>query len=276
MERVQNIEHFDGLIAAQKKRTGAQNLNCFLLAPEIEKAARADRLLYEENDAGAVFFLDKGRFYNAYFFVNLKIPSAVQAKEKPLVGELPGSLTLSPKMQKAEAWLLDAGFLRNSSSRRIKYPNFYGVSEKAFALEDTFDFSIHQAESRDAPGILQLWESSMDPLANLLPDMKGLQTSIACGRVFYALSRDTGELLGAMQIEQVQMQGSVWHLVVNPTARRKRVGFALMMKSLDRLREMGAHDVMGWVEETAGAAAALHLRIGFEFDGRISVQYIKR
>ena len=141
MERVQNIEHFDGLIAAQKKRTGAQNLNCFLLAPEIEKAARADRLLYEENDAGAVFFLDKGRFYNAYLFINIQIPSVVQGKEKPLVVELLGNHALSPKLQKAETWLLDAGFLRNSSSRRMQYRNF-DVSEKAFALEDTFGFDI--------------------------------------------------------------------------------------------------------------------------------------
>ena len=275
MERVQNIEHFDGLIAAQKKRTGAQNLNCFLLAPEIEKAARADRLLYEENDAGAVFFLDKGRFYNAYLFINIQIPSVVQGKEKPLVVELLGNHALSPKLQKAETWLLDAGFLRNSSSRRMQYRNF-DVSEKAFALEDTFGFDIRQAESSDAPGILQLWESSMEPLANLLPDLEGLQTSIACGHVFCAVSRDTGELLGAEQIEHAQTQGSLWHVVVNPAARGKKIGFALIMYFLGRLHRMSTQEAMLWVEEAAGVATALYLRIGFKFDGRISVQYIKR
>lgn len=110
MKRVNSLEEYDSLIKKAKERAGRLKTNSAMFAPAIQRYISLERFLYEETEAGVVFYSDEGHFYQAYYHINPEIPFSIERKDKAILLQNIYSQEKKPWMEWLGNSLLQSGF----------------------------------------------------------------------------------------------------------------------------------------------------------------------
>jgi len=85
MNRVADYDQYLALVRQTKAKQKSVVTNCFLFQKAVQRYLDLGRFLYEENEAGILFFSDEETYYQVYYYLNPERPFEAAAGEKPLV-----------------------------------------------------------------------------------------------------------------------------------------------------------------------------------------------
>lgn len=269
-ERIADIAQYDRLLAAADEK-GAKNINAYLLPGEIEELVREEALFFEENTSGILFYRQGGRFWKLYLYTNPQTHFTVSRQEKPIITEFLAARALPEKLSPVIETLTANGFNHALTSKRMSIDTA-ALCDKLQA-ETLGVCSVGLAEAAHKEEILHLWEEIFDPVTNQLPSAEELPALIRGGRILRAFSPEE-ETTGVMFADIQGGCGWIRHQAVAPRFRGRRIGMALSARFAETMREKGIGRCCLWVREKDEQAIGFHSRTGFQFDGRVSVEYI--
>lgn len=269
---VYSIEHFNDLVSSSRNKVRSKNINCYLLAEEIEIDIANSCFFYDESDAGLLIFREYQSAYYLYLFVNVDIVFHISKREKPILADFVGKHDLDENNRKCINLLLTNGFSHYITARRMvkKY-----VSDdfmyNDFTQPESF-YRIGFADSSEIDAIYMLWSENLDIIAN--PFSKKWLTEQIMQRNIICAKAENGDVIGTIQIAQAGKLSYIGRLAVLPEYRRKKIAQSMMNYCLALSSQKDISKIALWVENSNKGAISLYSKLGFEFDGMLSEQYL--
>jgi len=268
-----STNHFDELVLNSKLKCKSKNINCFLLSDKVKNIIKEGNLYYEENDAGLLIFHDKQAVFQLYLFLNINIPFNINRKNKPIISEFPGYISLNEKSKKCIQHLEANGFLYNTTVRQLIIDYDIEKTNFDFLTKEKYDYEITFAKPEHLDAIYKIWVDSFDPIVNPLPSKVELATQIDLKETFCAISK-TNEVVGTLQAELTDNEARYSRGAVLPEHRRKKLLQSMTYFSIKNAFQKNITKHILWVEEKNEASNACHLKMGYEFNKKFSEQYL--
>lgn len=111
MRKVGSLQEYYALVNGAKSRHGSLKTNCILFPDALDRYIQLGRLLWEELDAGMMFYSDEETFYQAYFYINPSLPFSVSRKDKPVLLQNVYKGEKKPWVLSMEKALQNSGFV---------------------------------------------------------------------------------------------------------------------------------------------------------------------
>jgi GNAT superfamily N-acetyltransferase len=126
---------------------------------------------------------------------------------------------------------------------------------------------IRTANTADVPAVLALWERARSEVAVTDDTEDGVLRAIQAGALL--LAESDGRLAGTLIAGWDGWRGSLWRLVVEPSARRRGIGRALVEAGERRLRGLGAVRITALVGREEDEAGAFWEATGYSEDPKV-------
>lgn len=269
LQKIASWPQYRALTAAARQ-AGQRLSNLYLLPAQAQQRIAAGQLYAWQQPAGWLLLDDAGSFYRCYYLLAAEPPCALLPLEKPAVIELPFTGSLGPARQPELAQIANLGFALGRESARMERPAAGAPADVPPAPGVT----VAPAQPAQQPAIAALLADSFDPLYSFLPGAAELAARIAAGQVLAATGAD-GALLGVLNASCTAAAACIDHLAVQPAARGRRVGSALV----GAYHRQYAGQVRGfghWVDIHNAAAVGLYRRFGYAFAAKKANEYVKR
>lgn len=270
-EFINNIEHYEHLIAREKEGCTLKNINCYFMPSQIDTLIAKKQLSYLATDTVLCIFHDQGIYQRLYLFIDagaaeLDFPQFSETA----VTDFPGvNGRLPEKSIKAIEALRKNGFILNDKTYRMVKPLESGED---IIVIPSDDITLYAATIEQRSQIYDVWRGAFDFATNLIPDEIDLIEHIKAGNVLCAFSGDS--LIGVVQADIIGEDAFLRHLAVDINYRNKQIGNALRVAWLTLAQDRGAKRCLLWVSGDNEAALNSYTKRGYTFDGRYSEQYI--
>jgi ribosomal protein S18 acetylase RimI-like enzyme len=127
---------------------------------------------------------------------------------------------------------------------------------------------IRAARPRDAEAILAFWrEAAEAPSAT--DDVEGIETLLARDPSALIVAEEGGRIVGTVVAAWDGWRGRIYRLAVDPAARGRGLGRALVSIAERRLRDLGARRIDALVMTDHDGAVGFWRAIGWEHDDRV-------
>ena len=279
MERLKSLQEYRNLMEEVKSVCNSPFSNAFFWPADLERYIKNDRLYYEKNNAGVVYFSDEGSYYKLSLCVDKQKPFTIESREKKL-------LVRSIYKEKSADWemiehTLEAnGFYKAGSVLQVQanVQELLGKNkklEKYILIMNKKGFYCVTAD-----------------LEMLMETRKLIEKSITIKdyHIDYRTPEETTEDLsegGCLCIvnEQGQVCAGCYTFVKNGIAngtamvveeKYKMNGFApvLLYERCRRLSERGIKNLSGWILTDNDASLKYHKSMGYQFTGIYADEWI--
>ncbi len=273
-ELVTGAAQFARLVKEWKKRNGKAQTNCTLLPSEVEQLAARGKLSVRE-DGALCFFVGESDCTRLYYYqaAEGELPD-VSDWPRPVVIDcvFRGDEAAARKKCGVDKWVA-CGFAPHQRNRRMECAKADFVPP-ADAAEKNSQFPVVPLLPEDYSEAARLWRGSLD-----------YRSATFFGEEEFARACRKGELLG-IRLEAGRLAAVIVtlprgktsfmeHLVVDPALRGRGMGrTAFCGGSAYLFEKHGAEKINFWVDETNTHAIKLYERMGYTFDGTVSVQYL--
>jgi ribosomal protein S18 acetylase RimI-like enzyme len=130
---------------------------------------------------------------------------------------------------------------------------------------------IRPIAEADAPAVLALWEAAFPDPRPWNQPAAYLARKRALGDDGILVGIRRGHVVAAVALGWDGVRGWIYHLAVEPSARRCGVGSALMRAAEERLRARGCPKINLQVLPENAAVVAFYRRLGYAVEPRVSM-----
>ena len=271
MTCITGVEQYITLTTNSDRQDRRKNINCYLMAEELERIISEGRLFYRKNTAGYVFFVDKGHYYQMSLYIDPAISFFVDKKDKPIISEFLGNSAMPEKSRAAADILLNNGFSHSVTTSRMVLT----IDESPESHAEETEYRAAYASVRNAEEIMAVWQTAFDPVVNLLPSREELDVLIQNRNIICAAD-NRGTIVAALQINYKKSGAWSWHVAVHPEYRGKGIGNILSRMYLSGGIESGINKYFLWVDQQNLSAINFHSKFGYKLENRFCEQYIQR
>ena len=244
-----------------------------MLPDEMQVIIESDSMFYEENDSGVLIYQNKGSIFQLYLFVNHNIPFSISKKCTPILADFVGGYGFNQNNRFCIDRLKACGFTLYMTARRMVID--FNKAKLPYDLESQqkHEHKIDFAKPVHADAINTVWETTLDTLANPLLSRKELLEQIGQKNIICSIS-PKNDIMGALQVSQTIQMPYIWRISVLPEYRGKKIAQSMLYFYCNNIMPKGVTKSALWVGKENEMAIQFYLKLGFEFDGRISEQYL--
>lgn len=272
MKKISNYFELIDILNSYKKDNNIAYNNLPFNKRIFENAIDQDKVEYAINEHGLFLFVNENNYYNLFYllkgdrFNNISLGKDILVNENHVLKDLSDDVTIN-------TMLLNNGFELESINYQIEI-NLEKVSEKVAeekAKNELFlqenGFVVIDA-NRDFPQEATfLWKKYLK-----LTDVP--YDHYNDGNLIYLKKGDSVAAVG-----WYKNTGAIseWrHLVVDEEYRGKNLGSIMNYLWMERAMAGKAKKGIGWVEKNNKVSDAIHKKLGFYNNGKITIQYVKR
>ena len=270
MEPVRDLNQFSSLI--REARSSGQPIltNCYLLPAEINASLAKNALFWKAAAGGVLFLREEAAFYQLYYFINPNNLTGFQALNKPVVLEWvyrdsgkPSSVANPVSCWETCGFAIYHTYLRMELAGTANPPPSPASNR----------YRTAGARPGDMDAICRLWAGIVDRFTTATPAADELADLIA-RQLIHCVMDEQDNVVAVLQAQQAGKVYTLNHLAVDPAHRRQGLGHRLMQFGIDQARGLGARKILLWVADDNVAARQLHQSLGFEYDGKVTVQLL--
>jgi ribosomal protein S18 acetylase RimI-like enzyme len=129
---------------------------------------------------------------------------------------------------------------------------------------------IRRCETRDLPGVLELWEKEASEHASTPDRIEDLERLVADSPAALLVAEQNGEVVGALIAAWDGWRGNMYRLAVKSSHRRTGVATALTRAGEDYLRSRGARRVTALIAHEDRVAGSFWDSAGYPLDPLMS------
>lgn len=241
--------------------------NCPLLPDTVRERIAQGALYCEELDRQVLFLNSMGQFYQLYYFgaaaTSTQLPSLPQ--DKPILLSFIYSRK-TMQIEEDQALWHKRGFRAYKTAQRmtkkINADSFIEPSENIQPLDEEHLSQVEQ-------GLVQ-W---FDPIGDLVPTHEEMLRIVKEKRLLGILNKNE-QVVAFLSFECEAKVLTIIDIAVDPTHRSMGIGGQLLQYLSQVGLNSGARYIRSWVNQGNKNSERLHLRIGFQFDGKISEKFI--
>lgn len=270
---LKNAEHLSKLQKEEKKKHKPLITNCYLFPDQINRYTDDGRISYEIYDDGIILLCDMGYYYNLYYFVKPDKGIKFEKREKPVVVEFHDSEQRHNKQNDVMIpYWENAGFRHNTTVRRM-FCEYTEESLDELVNAHPTEFEVIVAQEPHFERIFELLFEAFDPVENLFDSKEDLRESMKNGE-FLCIVDENNEVMCALQSSITGNEVNMHHVVVDRNHRGKNLSWHLRKTATQQAWDLGIKKRVGWVVDGNDAGIISAKKIGLEFDGRFTIQYI--
>jgi len=270
---VNDVNHFSYLVNASGQQGKRTISNCYLLPNDILHYTQQRKMFWSKLLNGIIFYCEENDFFYLYFYLlkeqNQNSTIIMEKLGKPLVIDLVFSNTKVAQSQRyIEEFWLASGFQLYKTYKRYVLHNLSGERKINFHPHiDERYYRFGYPQKTHVAEILKLWRTALDVYSIALPDEIEM-LDLMEKKMLLCIFDINLKLVGVIKVQIDGKTGSLWHLAVDEEHRHYGLAKALMLSSINELKDVDR--ILTWVEENNFPAINLILTIGFELEGKVT------
>ncbi len=275
MKRVLSIKHFISLIEDAKKNNQCTYTNCYLFSDVINKYIGQKRMFWIGVGAGIAFLYREEKFYNLYYYINLKDDIKFNEIDRPVVINL---VHLDSKLhceflEIVNRWV-KCGFINYKTYKQmiLKADPDKLMPSKSFVL-DSAEYELKYAEYEYSEEIQSLWTSALDVFSIALPTKEELAHYINEKHIRCIVKKDESKVVAVLYYFIKKSICTLNHIVVGKEYRRRGFGLALVKDCIENEAKDCTRYYL-WVDEKNFSSINLYKCAGFSFTGKVTTQLL--
>lgn len=273
MNQLNSVDHLSQLTADEKKKHKPLITNCYLFPNQIEELTDKGRLTYEIHDDGLILLCDMGYYYNLYYYIKPDKGISFPKREKPVVVEFHDSELRHNKQNDIMIpYWEEVGFKHNATVHRMVCEYTQESLDELLDAHET-EYEVITAKEPHFDRIFELLFEAFDPIENLFESKEDLRKSMEDGD-FLCIVDDNDQVMCALQTPIKNGEVNMHHVVVDKKHRGKNLSWHLRKSATKKAWDQGIKKRVGWVVEGNEPGIISAKKVGLEFDGRYTVQYI--
>ena len=276
MERVNSIQEYKSLIKHTKERVGKIDTNCVLMSNVMEQYIKEERLFFRSFPMGIALYVDEGTYYELYFFWSREAPFAEFHASKPVAIVIITTLEKNDEhLIQLETKIQSGGFkfFKTSLQLDVNLDQLdYSLEKELKQRQETLSsqgFSLKYCDTYLFSQVKALWTEHLDLTDVPFDHYKNNKNDCILCAV------DQNDYVAAAQwwrSEKNNLEGR--HTVTHPNYYRRGLGTTLLLAQFQFSKQNGILKNKTWVKDTNYQSLAMHKKVGFKPNGRISKQFI--
>ena len=272
MNLVNDLAHFNSLVKDVKQQNQRVETNCYLLPDVIQRYTQQKRLYWQVfQPAGLIFFSDERDFFRMYYFIG-------EPDERQPVEPFPRQARIImldlvyrviDATSRSQAYWVKQGFSLHQIHRRMELTQPFNLPQQIFPFAD--EYSLVQLTNRYLDQIQLLWKDNLGVLSAALPDRTEILEMVENKQLFGMFHKEDNRLAGALRCRPAGKVYTLEHIAVDALHRKRGLARALIQYCLGQDVDDTSRFRL-WVAEDNSAAVKLYQSLGFQFDGRVSLQ----
>lgn len=304
-QQIQNKEQFNALLAEAKKKWGKMQHNAYFLPDFMDAPILQGRLYYLLLPEVLLFSLRQELHSQLYFYAPAVLSQTLSLTGSDSAANDGFSLFSSIDLPPEDAFLptvasligVVAPSVPDISTEALHFPSeqlparlagcsrlltamglhradcYYHMTARTFRspLQVSDAFAVSTAQPKHIPQLLSLLHKSFSAITSDLPDAAQLMERIAAGEALIVCGTGSDDVVcGYAQLETQGNKYFLRHLVIEPSCRGRQLSKLLFSFIAERI---GSASCILWVREDNLAAYRLYAGCGFQFDGKLLINY---
>ncbi len=267
LSRITSINRYNEILTCYKRKDGKNN---DYLQRDIENLIATGLISEYCDESNAYLFVKKTIGYRLYYYLNdfTQIPDFNDVQDV-VVEILYRGEEFYPTRE--IEFFRQSGF--NINLIRDQYSGVY----KDFSDINTTccGFTVSYAETvADVKAACELFNATFDVLSGDYISEDEYNGLLASDSIFIAKDSD-GNFLGALHQSFAGKVAVLSHIAVNPSARGRYIGKALLDKFIDANKAEGNGRFQLWVQQQNEAAVNMYRKKGFKYAAKSTISLIK-
>ncbi len=274
MEAIRSGEQYNQLVKEFKVAHKSKMTNHYMMFNEVERLIAANRLSYQLTDDALFFFKDEGPFWDMSFLADKNFKGGKLAIDKQCVAAVVNKgEELSATSKKIVDFLTSYGFKysRVYLNYDLNLPqNIERIKKESEELElilKKLNMKVIPYEEKYGEDIRYLWDTYLDADEIILDDWDHFRSPTPL------VVDEEGKLCGVQMMRIEGKKCSLWHCVIVPEHRRKKLGRILTYLPMMQAAEQGYEIIENWLADTNIASRRACELDGMKHNGMYSYRY---